>query len=193
MKKFKVGEKTGFFLRNMGKGILWLVILIVAFAFIRENIDISFKEKLEPFFDNTPLILTIYALSEFFFGIIPPELFMLWALRMGNFIDYGLYIFLFATISYLAGFVGYLFGAYLETTLYFRYVRKRFLGKYHSLLQKFGFFLILVSAMTPLPFSAISMLVGSLHYPMRRYLLWALSRFIRFAVYAIIIWEVGLF
>ncbi len=193
MKKFKVGEKTGFFLRNMGKGILWLVILIVAFAFIRENIDISFKEKLEPFFDNTPLILTIYALSEFFFGIIPPELFMLWALRMGNFIDYGLYIFLFATISYLAGFVGYLFGAYLETTLYFRYVRKRFLGKYHSLLQKFGFFLILVSAMTPLPFSAISMLVGSLHYPMRRYLLWALSRFIRFTVYAIIIWEVGLF
>jgi membrane protein DedA with SNARE-associated domain len=193
MKNIRVGEKTGFFLRNLGKGILWLIILIIAFVFIRKNVDVSFMDWLEPFFQNTPLILFIYALSEFFFGIIPPELFMIWALRTGNFIDYSLYILIFATISYLAGFAGYLFGAYLQTTLYFRYVRKRFLGKYHSLLQKFGVFLILVAALTPLPFSAISMLVGSLHYPMRRYLLWALSRFLRVIVYAIIIWEVGLF
>ncbi|HPE58262.1 MAG TPA: VTT domain-containing protein [Bacteroidales bacterium] len=188
-----VGDKTGFFLRNFGKGLLWLVILIVAFVLIRQNVDISFKEKLEPFFENTSLILLIYSLSEILFGIFPPELFMLWALRTGNIVDYSLYILLFATISYIAGFIGYLFGAYLQTTIYFRYARKRFLGKYHSLLQKYGVFLILVAALTPLPFSAISMLVGSLHYPMRRYLLWALSRFLRYAVYAIIIWEVGLF
>lgn len=193
MATFKVGEKTGFLLRNLGKGLLWLAILIVAFIFIRQNINLSFQERLEPFFENTFLILSIYSLSEILFGIIPPELFMLWALRTDHILDYSLYNLLFAAISYLAGFIGYLFGAYLQTTIYFRYARKRFLGKYHSLLQKYGVFLILVAALTPLPFSAISMLVGSLHYPMRRYLLWALSRFLRFAVYAFIIWEVGLF
>jgi membrane protein YqaA with SNARE-associated domain len=60
------------------------------------------------------------------------------------------------------------------------------------MLQKYGVFLILVAAITPLPWSAISMLVGSLHYPSKKYLLWALARFIRFAVYAAIIWEANI-
>jgi hypothetical protein len=33
--------------------------------------------------------------------------------------------------------------------------------------------------------------VGSLHYPATRYLLWASSRFLRFFLYALIIWEAG--
>lgn len=178
---------------NLLKGLLWLAVLITAFIIVRRNISVDFLNLLKPVFDNTALIITVFTLSELLFGIIPPELFMIWALRDGDAISYGFYITLFSTISYLAGFVGYLFGSYLNSTLYFRYVRKRFLGKYHSLLQKFGVFLILVAALTPLPFSGISMLVGSLHYPAKKYLFWALSRFIRFAAYAAILWEANLF
>ena len=189
----KPGEKTSFFVRNLLKGLLWFGILILAFVFIRNNVSIDFLQLLEPIFDNTPLIITVFALSEIFFGIIPPELFMIWALRDGDINHYIFYIFVFSVISYLSGFIGYLFGSYLDSTLYFRYIRKRFLGKYHTLLQKFGVFLILVAALTPLPYSGISMLVGSLRYPIKKYLFWALARFIRFAAYAIILWHTGLF
>jgi len=186
------GEKTTFLFSNLLKGLFWFALLIVAFVFIKENINLNFLKILKPIFDNTPLILTVYALSEFFFGIIPPELFMIWALREGSLESYIFYVLVFSLISYLAGFVGYLFGSYLDSTLYFRYVRKRFLGKYHSLLQRFGVFLILVAALTPLPFSGISMLVGSLRYPFKKYLFWALSRFLRFAAYALILWHANL-
>jgi len=189
----RIGEKTRFLVSNLLKGLAWLAVLIFVFIIVRRNVEVDFLAWLEPFFSKTYLIIAIYSASEFLFGIIPPELFMIWALRFESLTDYVFFVLLFAGISYLAGFTGYLIGAYLQKTLYFRYIRKRFLGRYHSLLQKFGAFMILVAALTPLPFSAISMLVGSLHYPMQKYLLWALSRFIRYAVYAIIIWEAGLF
>jgi membrane protein YqaA with SNARE-associated domain len=185
----KPGEKTAFFLKNLLRGLAYLAILLVAYYVIKRNVSVDLIDLLEPFFENVALILSIYTLSELLFGIIPPELFMIWALRTGSIPGYIFYILLFAVISYVAGFAGYLFGAYLDSTLYYRYVRKRLLGKYHSQLNKYGVFMILVAALTPLPYAGISMLMGSFRYPMNRYMIWALSRFIRFAVYAIIIWK----
>lgn len=187
----KFGEKTRFFLVNLARGLAWLAILVVAFILVKKNIDIDFLEWLTPYFDNTKLVFSIYSLSEFLLGIIPPELFMMWALRSGILTEYIFFVFLFSIISYMAGIAGFLFGSYLNKTIVFRYIRRRFLGKYHSMLQKYGYFLILVAAITPLPFSGISMLVGSLHYPLQKYMWWASSRFIRYFVYAIIIWEAG--
>ncbi len=186
---FQLSEKTRFFLAYLLKGLAWFAVLIILFIIFKKYVHLNFAEWLEPIFDNTRLIFAIYIISELVFGIIPPELFMIWALRTGEIWDYVFLVFAFAALSYLAGFLGFLFGNYLNSTILFRYIRKRFLGKYHSLLQKYGVFLILVAALTPLPWSGISMLVGSLHYPTKKYLLWGLSRFIRFAIYAAIIWE----
>lgn len=187
----KIGEKSKFLLINLARGLAWLAVLVIAFILVRKNIDVNFLVWLEPIFENKTLIFTLYTLSELFFGIIPPELFMMWALRVGSLGEYSFYIFLFFMISYVSGIAGFLFGSYLNKTILFRYIRRRFLGRYHSSLQKFGFFLILVAALTPVPFSGISMLVGSLHYPLSRYMLWASSRFLRYLVYAFIIWEAG--
>lgn len=186
-------SKLKFFLLNLGKGLIWFALLIVAYVLIKRYIKLDFLLWLEPYFNNSLLIFSIYAVSEFFLGIIPPEFFMIWALRDDSLNDYIFLVFLLTIISYLAGITGYFIGAYLNTTLYYRYVRKRFLGKYHSLLNQFGPFLIIVAAVTPVPFSAVSMLVGSLRYPFSKYLIYALSRFIRYAVYATIIWEANIF
>ncbi len=192
MQKPALSDKTTFFLKNLLKGLLWLTILLVLFVVIKTYGAFDYERILEPVFRNTYLIFSIYILSELIFGIIPPELFMLWALRTGNAVDYSLLVAVFALLSYAAGFVGFLFGSYLNTTILFRYIRKRFMNKYQLMFQKYGAFLILVAALTPVPFSAVSMLVGSFHYPMKKYLFWALSRFIRYAVYAVIIWHANL-
>lgn len=189
MKFIKLSEKTSFFLKYLLRGFAWFGVLILIFLVFKNYVNLNIAEWLEPVFDTTRLIFAIYIVSELLFGIIPPELFMIWALRFGGIYEYAMLVLIFAVLSYVAGFAGYLFGNYLNKTLLFRYLRKRYLGKYHSLLQKFGPFLILVAALTPLPWSGISMLVGSLHYPPKKYLFWALSRFIRFAVYGAIIWE----
>jgi membrane protein DedA with SNARE-associated domain len=186
------GEKTKFFFRNLIKGLAWFALLILVFILFRKYVDPDYEKLLEPVFNNNFLIFSIYCISEVVIGIIPPELFMMWALRTGNLIDFSLLILLFAVISYAAGFVGYMFGNYLSSTILFRFIRKKYLGKYQVLFKKYGAFLILVAALTPVPYSAISMLVGSFHYPMKKYLFWALSRFIKFAVYATIIWEANI-
>lgn len=186
------GEKTKFFFRNLIKGLAWFALLILVFILFRKYVDPDYEKLLEPVFNNNLLIFSIYCISEVVIGIIPPELFMMWALRTGNLIDFSLLILLFAVISYAAGFVGYMFGNYLSSTILFRFIRKKYLGKYQVLFKKYGAFLILVAALTPVPYSAISMLVGSFHYPMKKYLFWALSRFIKFAVYATIIWEANI-
>lgn len=192
MQYIKTGPRTKFFLKNLIQGFLWFLILVAGFFIIRKYVDIDYEELLEPIFSNNILIITVYTLSELMFGIIPPELFMIWALRTGNVIDYLGYILLFAFISYIAGFVGFLIGAFLDKTIFFRFIRKKYLSHYQSLLQKYGVFIILVAALTPIPYSAISMVVGSFHYPVKKYLYWALSRFIRYAVYGIIIWEANI-
>jgi len=186
-------SKIKFLLINLGKGLLWLIVLVAVFIFIKRYVKLDFLHWLEPYFDNNFLIFSIYSVSEFFLGIIPPEFFMIWALRNGNLHDYIILILLLTIISYIAGVAGYLIGAFLNTTLYYRYVRKRFLGKYFGLLHEYGPFIIIVAAVTPVPFSAISMLVGSVNYPFGKFLFYALSRFIRFAVYAAIIWEANIF
>ncbi|HKK10029.1 MAG TPA: VTT domain-containing protein, partial [Bacteroidales bacterium] len=148
-----------------------------------------FDEYLQPLYDQPMLMYLIYTLSEIFFGVIPPELFMIWALKMGSLIVYIEIVLFLALISYGAGLVGYFFGRYLSTTILFRYARRRYFDKYQRYLHKYGFFLLIVASLTPLPFSAICMLVGSAKYPFQRFLLFTLFRFVRFAAYSFVIWQ----
>ncbi len=190
--QIKIGDKTKFFWKNFIRGFLGTIAIVGAYVLIKHYFGFDWEEAFKPYLENQVLIYSIYTLSELMFGIIPPEFFMIWGLSSGDLIDYISIVSLLAVISYIAGFVGFLFGDFLKTTVTFRYIRKRFLARYQPLVVKYGAFLILVAAMTPLPFSAIAMLVGSFHFPVKKYLLWSLSRFLRFALYAIIVWEANM-
>lgn len=185
-------NKHSFFFRNLLKGLIWLSIIVIMFVFAKHHVDKDLLLRFEPILSKTALILIIFSISEIIFGIIPPELFMIWALRTGELSGYIGYVFLFAIFSYLAGIVGYLFGRYLNTTRLYQYIRNRFLSKTEQLLQTYGLYLILVAALTPLPFSAVAMLVGAVKYPGKNYAYWSLARFARFAVYGWVIWEANM-
>ena len=53
-----------------------------------------------------------------------------------------------------------------------------------------GGFLIVVGALLPIPFSIISIAAGIINYKFRNYLLFGLLRFVRFYLYAIVIFNV---
>ncbi|GAB4316843.1 MAG: VTT domain-containing protein [Bacteroidales bacterium] len=192
MSRITPGERTRFLFRNLLQGFLWLAVILFLFWLFRYKIDLPFSEWLEPILGKPFLVFLIYTLSEFFFGIIPPELFMLWALNPGDTGYYIRIVSLLSVISYLAGITGYGVGYRLGQSVWFRFLRRRFFGKLQGYLNRFGVFVILVAALTPLPFSGASMLIGSGHYPLKRYALWALSRFLRFLIYGFIVWKAAI-
>ena len=184
-----MSSRQTFFFRNLLRGLVWLSIIVIMFIFTKHNVNQDLLLKFENLFSNTGLIILIFCISEIIFGIIPPELFMIWALKAENITGYLGYAILFAIISYFAGIIGYLFGRYLNITRLYRYLRRRFLKKTELLLQEYGLYLIIVAALTPLPFSGAAMLVGAVKYPGDRYAYWSLARFARFALISWVIWE----
>lgn len=181
-------DKRTFLLRNLFKGLLWFSLLVVAYILFKRYVDVDYLEWLSPIYEKPLYVFSIFVVSEVVVGIIPPEIFMIWSLRAG---DVGIYVAnvaLLGVLSYCAGVIGYFIGSYLNQTQFYKTLERNFFGKYVSYLDQFGGFLIIVAALTPLPFSGICMLVGAMKYSFRKLLLFALVRFVRFSVYAYVIW-----
>lgn len=186
-------EKFNFLLRNLAKGFLWLALLVGGFIIFKKYVSIDYFSWLQPVYEKPLLVYGIYTASEVLFGIIPPEIFMMWGLRSGSLSDYMITIAILSIISYIAGMIGFLIGRYFERTRFFKIFKKRVFGKYEKYLRRFGAFIIIVASLTPLPFSGVSMLIGSVDFPFRKYLLFALFRFMRFGAYSYIIWQANSF
>ncbi len=183
-------KKIHFILKNVMRGLIYTLIIAAIFLLFKEFFIDSNKELwLERFYSNPTLIYLIYTGSEIFFGIIPPEFFMIWAYNKADFIHYLINLGFFAGVSYGAGVLGFLIGRFLRRVVFFRYMSSKFLKNYWSLFRKFGSVLIIIAALTPLPWAAISILVGSTEYPFKKYLNFALFRILRFIIYGYIIFQ----
>lgn len=184
--------KTIFFFRNLFRGLLWFSVIVVAYILFNHYVDIDSSEFLQNLGDRVGLIYTIYFLSEIIVGIIPPEMFMMWSLELAQGRNYILDVTLLALISYSAGVATYLFGLYFHRTILYRYLRRRYLGKFESYFQQFGGFMLFVAAVTPIPYSGICMIAGAVNYPKRSFFLITLFRFVRFAAYGYIMYQASL-
>ena len=117
---------------------------------------------------------------------------MIWAARKNIPMDFVGNLIILTSISYVAGWVGHWIGSHLNQSSFYRLMKRNFFGKYERYFHDFGGFIIIVAALTPLPFSGIAMLMGSLKYPLKKYLIYSLFRIPRFAVYGFFIWEASL-
>ncbi len=183
-------NKARFLFKSLLNGLVYMVVLAVAYFLLKEFIRHGNQEVwLDRFYGNPILIYLIYIGSEVFFGLIPPELFMVWALHKGGESQYWMNLAFFAGVSYGAGYFGFLLGRYLKRVLFFRYMSRKFFSRYWPLFRKYGSMLIIAAALTPLPWMTISTLVGTSEYPMGRFLLMALSRIFRFSFYGYVIFQ----
>jgi len=186
----KISPRVKFLIKNGLKGLVWLAILLAAYFLFKELVlSKASDEWIQQFYARPEIIYFIYAASEFFFGIIPPEFFMIWAFNKAGTAHYILNIGFFAAVSYAMGYITFLIGQFFYKKATFRFIRRKFLNQQWPLIHKYGLFLIIVAALTPLPWSAVSLLVGSAGYPSKRYLKYALFRLVRFAVYGYIIFQ----
>ncbi|MEQ9008844.1 MAG: hypothetical protein RLP12_13230, partial [Ekhidna sp.] len=163
-------DRRRFLIRNLLRGFAWLAVIVIAFIYARKNYDFTLEAVLGPVYDRPTVVYFIFMASEVIFGIIPPEFFMIWSLRSELLANYINNIIALSAISYAAGIIGFGIGAYLKNTRFYRIMKYRVFGKFEKHLNNYGGFLVVVAALTPLPFSGIAMLVGSVHYSFKKYL-----------------------
>lgn len=187
------GNKRDFykyFYRNLLKGFVYLIVLIALIILFKSFFKSQYNVIEHAVSDSYYLMFLIFLVSEMFVGILPPELFMIWSSDD----PWQYYITAVSTmtmVSLFAGWLNYRIGRTLgKSDSFMNFFEKRLkLKKYQRQYELYGSGLIIVAALTPLPFSLISMLTGTLAYPQNKYLVFASFRIIRFVVYGIVIWN----
>lgn len=183
--------RSGFLLKNFIRGIVWLVIVVVAFVFAEEYIQDNFQRDIVHL-QNRPLILySIFFGSEVVFGLIPPVLFMTtWKLILRvDLYDYVLNLGIMTILSFIAGVIGFYVGRLFSKTKLYRRMEVRYLRQYNQQLKKYGSFLVIVGALTPIPFSATCMMAGSVNIPVKEFLWVCATRIFYFLIYGWIVWS----
>ncbi|TXI68993.1 MAG: VTT domain-containing protein [Cyclobacteriaceae bacterium] len=183
--------RSGFLVKNLVRGLIWFAIIITAFILLEGYIQENFQSHIGEIRANPGILYGIYTLSEIVFGILPPELFMMiWILDDIDVSGFIVNLSILAVISYGAGVLGYYIGkTFSKTPFYQLRIREKYLKQYEKNLKKFGGYLVLVGAITPVPFSATCMLAGSVNMNIKYFLLICITRIIRFAAYGWMVWS----
>ncbi|MBL7847594.1 MAG: VTT domain-containing protein [Cyclobacteriaceae bacterium] len=180
-------SRSSFLFRNLFRGLIWFAVILTAYILAAEEIAV-YQKEINNIGDRLPLLLGIFTVSEVVFGIIPPELFMLIWQSKGVLSEYAINLTYLTLISYGAGVLGYYIGYYFSKTPFYVQIHQRYLKQYDEKLRTYGLYLVLVGAITPVPFSATCMLAGSVHTPIDKFLLICVTRIIRFAGYGWAVW-----
>lgn len=189
MKNHREESRSRFLIKNLLRGILWFAVIITAFILAEEYIRSTFEHDLEAIQDKPIIMFMVFFASEVIFGLIPPEFFMLiWILHKITLLQYILNLALLTILSYLAGIMGYLIGSNFSRTVFYKKLYVRYLLQYEQQLKRYGAFLVLVAAVTPIPYSATCVLAGSVNLPFKQFLLIGIARVVRFAAYGYLVW-----
>jgi membrane protein YqaA with SNARE-associated domain len=185
----KEETRSAFLWKNLLRGLLWFAVILTAYILASKDIKV-YQQEINDIGDRLPLLLGIFTVSEIVFGILPPELFMLIWQSKGVLSEYVINLTYLTLISYAAGVLGYYIGRYFSKTRLYQRINDRYLKQYDKQLKTYGLYLVLVGAVTPVPFSATCMLAGSVNIPIRGFLIICISRILRFAVYGWMVWRV---
>ncbi|PKD16073.1 short-chain dehydrogenase [Salegentibacter salinarum] len=181
---------TGFYSfvwKSVKKAILPIVLFVAAlWAIDRWVLDI--EQMLVTVTETySPLgIISVFFASESLLGLIPPELFIAWSGKSSSPI---LYLSLLALASYLGGVISYFIGRWMTKIPAIHEAIEVKMAQHIKNTRKWGGFLIIVGALLPIPFAMTSIAAGIIKFPFPSYLMFGLLRFVRFYLYALVIFE----
>ena len=182
---------TGFYSfvgKSVKKSIIPVVLIVVALILLNKyvfNINDGLKLITETF--STTGIFTVFFLSESFLGLIPPEIFIAWSKKTT---DPVLYLSVLAMLSYIGGIISFFIGKSIAKIKSVKNYFENKMAKQLKNTRKWGGFLIVAGALLPIPFSITCIAAGMIQYPFKSLLLFGSLRFVRFAVYAIAIFQI---
>lgn len=185
----RYNKRTGFYkflCRNTVKLVLIMAAIILAIVLLQKVVDINVL--FDKMVDALPeyLVFVIFLVSESVLGWIPPDLFSIWAKQFHS--PYWVVTFL-ATLSYIGGINAFFLGKLiLKHKRVNRFVEEKNKENF-ALIRKWGGVVIVMAALFPLPYATISTIAGMVHYPFKRFAIFGLTRYLRFYIYAIPIYN----
>ncbi|MFN6945608.1 MAG: YqaA family protein [Cytophagaceae bacterium] len=177
-----------FLFSNLLRGLAGFALIILIVVFFRKYAPSGVEEYIEPFTSRPLLMFAIFMASETFIGIIPPEFFIIWALD-NPVILFLAFIILLSILSFFGALLNYGVGRIINKNIYFQKFARKTMEKYAPYYYKWGGWVIVIASFTPVPYATISLVSGTLNYPVKKFLLYASSRFLRFGIYAWIIFN----
>lgn len=182
--------RSRFLFRNLLRGLIWFAVIITIFIALEDYLQENFQHSIEAIQDKPVILFSVFFSSEVFFGLVPPEFFMMvWILHKVAISDYIFNLTILTILSYLAGVIGYFIGKNFSKTAFYKRINEKYLEQYDTQLKRYGGYLVFVGAVTPVPFSATCMLAGSIEFSFRDFLLICITRILRFAVYGWMVWS----
>ena len=183
-------KRTGFymFIWESLKKAFWPIVGVVVGLILFNKYVYNINEALQTMTETFSRlgVLTTFFISETLLGLIPPEIFIAWS---GKTTQPILNLSLLAALSYSGGLISYFLG---RLTLKIESVKNYLevkMAKNLKNTRKWGGILILVGALLPLPFSIACVAAGMIKYPFKNVALFGLFRFVRFALYATVIFK----
>ncbi len=163
--------------------IIYLLIMIPAVLIGKYLIDFSAIFNFISGHLPDWLVLTVFLLAESFLGLIPPDLFVIWTAKFNAPL---LMLTILGVLSYLGGAISYYIGYWISKRKRIKAYSEHVLDKYINLVRKWGGAFIIISALFPFsPYSMVVIAVSLFKYPFKLYLLFGLSRIVRFIVQGI--------
>ena len=176
------------FLKSTASKALWILLFFSAIIFGLEYFFIDINSLLNQVVARFDIatVLIFFFISETLLGLLPPEIFIAWASKGESQL---LYLFILATISYAGGIASYFTGGMISRIPVVKNYLEVKIKTHIANLRKWGGLFIFIGATLPIPHSVVSMASGLIHYNFGSYLLWALFRFVRFGLYALVIFQ----
>lgn len=178
-------QRTGFYMflwESLKKAFLPIVIAIIGLILFNNyvyNINDGLQKMTETF--SRLGILSTFYISETILGLVPPEIFIAWAKKTSEPL---LNLSILTTLSYFGGITAYFIGkASLKIKSLKQYLEVKMASNLKNT-SKWGGLLIIAGALLPLPFAISCLTAGMIKYPLKKVMLFGLFRFIRFAIYA---------
>ena len=182
--------RSGFLFRNLLRGLIWFAVIITTYILLEDYLQENFQQNIEAIYDKPMVVFMVFFSSEIFFGLVPPEFFMMvWVLHKVPLSEYVTNLSVLTILSFSAGLIGYFVGKYFSRTPIFKRINEKYLQQYEAQLKRYGGYLVFVGAVTPVPFSATCMLAGSVEFPFKDFVLICITRVLRFAVYGWMVWS----
>ncbi len=114
---------------------------------------------------------------------IPPDAALYLIGRSSMHEQWLLWVPLLGLVSTAAGVGGWLIGKKLQHVRFFRRIIVTFGREHRGRIKRFGFWMVVIGALTPLPFSLTCWLAGIFKLPLQPFVLAALVRVPRFIIY----------
>lgn len=185
-------ELLKYFSGNLVRGVVAFAVLLVALITLKQLMHEHYESYIKPVADRPVYVFTFFFLSELTTGFVPPEMFMFLYLN-GPVVRYWKVVTLMTLLSYIGGLCAFYVGRYLGNKGHIeRWKHHPRYARFIDYYNRFDGIMLIIAATTPLPFALISMLSGALGNTVMHYMKFAFTtRFIRFYLYAYVLWETG--